>query len=83
MPFKDNGRARLGGEPTQGSSGNPYRTDVGHGMRVAIGAVRYAFPDGAAFEGVGIVPDIRVDRRVSDIVAGRDAVMDRAVEIAR
>jgi len=78
MPFKDNHRALLIGEVTQGSSGNPYRADLGHGIRMAIGAVRYAFPDGAPFEGVGIRPDIQIDRRLVDIVNGRDAVLERA-----
>jgi carboxyl-terminal processing protease len=77
MPFKDTGRGVLVGETTQGSSGNPYRADVGHGISVAVGARRYRFPDGSPFEGVGIAPDVPVERRVTDIVAGRDAVLKR------
>ena len=63
MPFKDTGRAVVVGETTQGSSGNPYRAEIGHGISVAIGARRYRFPDGTAFEGVGIAPDVPVERR--------------------
>ena len=81
MPFKDTGRGVIVGETTQGSSGNPYRADLGSGMRVAIGAVRYRFPDGRPFEGVGIVPDVAIERRVSDIVAARDAVLERVKEL--
>ena len=82
MPFKDTGRAVVVGETTQGSSGNPYREDLGDGIRVAIGAVRYAFPDGTAFEGVGIAPDILVERSVADLVDGRDTILERAMELA-
>jgi C-terminal processing protease CtpA/Prc len=82
MPFKDTGRGVVIGETTQGSSGNPYRADLGLGMRVAIGAVRYRFPDGASFEGVGIAPDVMVERRIADVVAARDAVLERAKELA-
>jgi carboxyl-terminal processing protease len=82
MPFKTTGRATLIGEITQGSSGNPYRTDLGRGMSVSIGAVRYRFPDGSAFEGFGIVPDIPIERRIADIVANHDAAMERAQELA-
>ncbi len=82
MPFKDTGRGIVVGETTQGSSGNPYRTTLGYGISVAIGAVRYSFPDGAAFEGVGIVPDVVVERRLSDIINGRDAVLQRGLELA-
>jgi carboxyl-terminal processing protease len=83
MPFKDTRRAVVVGETTQGSSGNPYRATLGLGMNVRIGAMRYRFPDGAAFEGIGIAPDVNVERRVSDIVAGRDAVLERAQELAK
>jgi carboxyl-terminal processing protease len=82
MPFKDTNRAVVIGETTQGSSGNPYRTDLGHGMTIAVGAVRYTFPDGTAFEGVGIVPSVAIERKLSDVIAGRDAVLDRAQELA-
>jgi carboxyl-terminal processing protease len=82
MPFKDNGRAVVIGETTQGSSGNPYRTDLGSGMSVAIGAVRYRFPDGTDFEGVGITPHIAIDRTVADFVSNRDSVLERARELA-
>ena len=82
MPFKDTGRATIVGETTQGSSGNPYRTSLGLGMSIAIGAVRYRFPDGAPFEGLGIVPDVIVERRIADVAAGRDAVLLRAETLA-
>ena len=82
MPFRDTRRAVVIGETTQGSSGNPYRADLGDGISVGIGAVRYRFPDGAAFEGVGIVPDTPIERRLADLVSGRDSVLERARERA-
>jgi carboxyl-terminal processing protease len=82
MPFKDSGRALVIGEITQGSSGNPYRADLGSGMSVAIGAVRYRFPDGTEFEGVGIAPDVAIARTRADLVNNRDAVLERAQELA-
>src|SRR5262249_13348940 len=54
MPFKTTGRGALVGETTQGSSGQPFRLDLGSGMSLMVGSVRYWFPDGARFEGVGI-----------------------------
>ena len=82
MPFRENHRAVVIGERTQGSSGNPYRADLGDGMRVAIGAVRYRFPDGRRFEGIGIDPDVLVDLRIADLQSGRDTVLERARELA-
>ena len=83
MPFKTTGRGTIIGELTQGSSGNPRRVDLGNGMRVSIGAIRYRFPDGSAFEGVGIAPDVPIERRIADIVANRDAALERAQQLSR
>jgi carboxyl-terminal processing protease len=82
MPFKDTRRATLVGETTQGSSGNPYRTSLGPGLSVAIGAVRYRFPDGSPFEGVGIAPDVIVERRLADVASSRDVALERAQALA-
>ncbi len=78
LPFKDNGRAALIGEPTGGSSGQPYILDLGHEMMVMIGAKREMFPDGSRFEGVGIKPDLEVSPSADDIREGRDKVLELA-----
>ncbi len=83
MPFKDTHRGSVIGETTTGSSGNPYREELGDGMRVRIGAMRYRFPDGRAFEGIGIEPDVAVARTVADLRSGRDAILERALALAR
>lgn len=82
MPFKTTGRGELVGETTQGSSGNPYREDLDNGFSLAIGAVRYSFPDGAPFEGVGIVPDVAVNGGAADLRDGKDPVLERATMLA-
>ena len=82
MPLKITRRATILGETTQGSSGQPYRFDLGNGMRLSVGTVHYTFPDGTAFEGVGIAPDIEIQRSAADIAAGRDAVLARARSLA-
>ncbi len=66
LPFKDNGRALLVGEATAGSSGQPARFDLGDGMRLWVGAKRQFLPDGGAFEGIGLAPDIAVDAALPD-----------------
>ena len=78
MPFKDNARAALIGEPTAGSTGQPYMLDLGHDMLVLIGAKREMFPDGSRFEGVGIKPDFEVSPSPNDIRQGRDVVLEAA-----
>ena len=81
MPFKDNGRAVLIGEPTAGSSGQPYYEDLGNGIQIAVGTKREFFPDGSRFEGVGIEPDLVVIPTTADVASGRDPELERALEV--
>lgn len=81
MPFKDNGRAVLIGEPTAGSSGQPYYENLGDGIQIAVGTKREFFPDGSRFEGVGIEPDILVVPTPADVASGRDPEVERALEV--
>jgi C-terminal processing protease CtpA/Prc len=39
------------------------------------------FPDGEMFVGVGIAPDIDVPLRIQDVIEGRDAALNKAVEV--
>jgi carboxyl-terminal processing protease len=78
-PFKDNGRAMLVGETTQGSSGLPFYYDFRNGMSLKIAVKRYYMPDGSEFEGVGIKPDIEVHPSIDDLKQKRDAILQTAV----
>lgn len=82
VTFKDNKRAVLVGECTMGSSGQPYMISFDRDISVAIGTKREYFPDGSPFEGVGIQPDIEVHPTIADIKAGRDVVLEKALELA-
>jgi carboxyl-terminal processing protease len=81
-PFKQNHRGTLVGETTQGSSGPMFEQDLGNGMKLGIAATRQYFPDDTEFEGVGIKPDLEVQPSVSDLQHGRDAVLEKALELA-
>jgi carboxyl-terminal processing protease len=82
MPFKDNGRADIIGETTEGSSGQPCFVNFDNGMRLMVGAARHSFPDGSPFESLGIEPTIPVALRLSDLRKGIDPVLQRAKLIA-
>jgi len=83
MPFKDNNRAVLVGEATAASTGQPAFISFGDGMGVAVGTKREYFPAGWKFEGVGIMPDIRVVPTPEDLQAGRDVELEKALEVLR
>jgi carboxyl-terminal processing protease len=81
QPFKDNGRAMLIGELTEGSSGLPFFYDFHNGMSVKIAIKRYYMPDGSEFEGVGIKPDIEVSPTIEDLKHGRDVALQKALKL--
>lgn len=81
-PFKDGGRATIVGETTQGSSGLPYFYNFGNGMTLKIAVKRLYFPNGSEFEGVGIKPDVEVHPSIESLKAGRDVILEKAIEVA-
>ncbi len=82
MPLKASGRARVIGQPTYGSSGQPYVFPFNNGMVLFVGSKRMFFPDGSPFEGVGIVPDVVVELLIDDIRNGKDSILDKALDLA-
>lgn len=77
-------RARLVGEATGGSTGQPLVIDgLPAGGTARICTKRDTFPDGTEFVGVGVLPDVRVSPSIADYVAGRDAVFLRGLETIR
>jgi carboxyl-terminal processing protease len=81
MPFCDTGRAKLVGETSGGSTGQPFFHGFDNGMSFSIGEMRVYFPDGGDFEGVGIQPDILVHLSREDFYARRDPVMEKVLDM--
>jgi carboxyl-terminal processing protease len=83
VPFKDNHRATIIGARSAGSSGQPVYQRLADGMGVQVSAKREYLPDGSAFEGVGVAPDIEVTTTIDDLRRGRDPVLAKAGEVIR
>lgn len=71
------------GTATGGSSGQPVLFGLPGGGRVRIVTEHDFYPDGRQFVGVGVVPDIEVHETVAAVRAGRDLVLERAIEELR
>jgi carboxyl-terminal processing protease len=71
------------GMPTRGASGNPNGTPLARsGLMVYYSRWVDLLPDGKTFEGVGIPPDIRVDRPTAAYAAA-DPTLEKGLEVLR
>jgi len=68
------------GEPTNGSTGMPYRFDLPGGGSARICIKKDMYPDGREFVGKGIQPDIRITPTVKDYLESRDVVLEAALK---
>jgi carboxyl-terminal processing protease len=87
VSFRAGNRGPIIGEASAGSTGQTAVLPLPSGWQLRLTVTRDAFPGGREFMRTGIVPDFQVDARVDDVLAGRDAALDRAraylTEIAR
>ncbi len=74
--------AKLVGEKTFGSSGNPKPHKLPNGVMVALPSWKDMQPDGTIIEGKGIAPDVVVKVKKGDF-KDRDPVLDAALEYLR
>jgi C-terminal processing protease CtpA/Prc len=71
------------GTTTAGSTGQPLVIQLASGTWAGITTKRDMTPDGEDFVGVGLTPDVEVLDRVDAIAAGRDLLLERALEHLR
>lgn len=69
------------GEFTSGAYSDEYWDTLPNGWRVSIANKLYLDADGRCWEGIGTPPDIRLVNTREDIAAGRDRVLETAVEL--
>jgi carboxyl-terminal processing protease len=69
------------GEFTSGAYSDEYWDTLPNGWEVSIANKLYLDADGRCWEGIGTPPDIRLVNTREDIAAGRDRVLETAVEL--
>jgi len=80
VSFDAMGRGTIIGEPTGGSTGQPLRFKLPGGGSGRVCTIESRYPDGEEYVGVGVQPDILVRPTVADVRAGRDTVLEAAVD---
>lgn len=83
VPLDASGRALVVGEPTAGTTGNPVNVQLPGGAILRVCSLWSTYPDGREFVGRGIQPDVAVHPTIAGIRAGRDEILDRALEVLR
>jgi C-terminal processing protease CtpA/Prc len=72
-------RGALVGEPTGGSTGQPFAFAVPGGIMARVCTKRDAYPDGTEWNGIGIQPTVPVHPTVAALQAGQDPVLAAAL----
>ena len=70
------------GAPTAGTNGNVNRVTLPGHYSITFTGMRVVKHDGSRFHGVGILPTVPASRTVAGIAAGRDELIEKAVEVA-
>ncbi len=84
VPLHASGRATIVGQPSAGSTGEPLGFSFLDGkISGRVCTKRDQYPDGREFVGTGIVPDRQIEPTVKDVIARRDGVLDRAIEVLK
>lgn len=80
VAFRNTGRGVIVGETSAGSPGEPIEIALPKNWAVRFSVTRHSFPDGEEFAGTGIKPEFPVAVLVADVLAGKDAAVERARE---
>ncbi|MEY8848768.1 S41 family peptidase [Psychroserpens sp. XS_ASV72] len=68
------------GDPTNGSTGQPLMFSLPNGGIARVCTKKDTYPDGREFVGIGIQPDIKVTKKLSDYIENKDPVLVKAIE---
>jgi len=78
VAFLSGNRGPTIGESSAGCTGKTAVLWLAGGWTLRVTVTRDAFPDGREFVRTGIAPQFPVDVRAQDVLAGRDAALERA-----
>ena len=69
------------GSPTQGANGDVTRFTIPGGIVVALTGAEVLYGDGVQQQRVGVMPDILVKPTIEGVRAGRDEILERAIQV--
>lgn len=81
MVLRNAKRVTFVGSPTTGTNGNVTVIELPGGGRMSFTGMRAEFDDGTPFQNVGVRPDVEVRPTFHGLRAGKDEVLNKAVEV--
>ena len=84
VPLHAAGRATIVGQKSRGSTGQPLGFSFLDGkVSGLVCTKRDTYPDGREFVGVGVIPDVEVNATPADVIAGRDVVLEKGIDVLK
>lgn len=73
--------ADIVGEPTAGTNGNVNVIKLPAGFSISFTGMKVLKHDGSQHHGIGILPTVPVHRTIAGIAAGKDEMLEKALEV--
>ncbi|MFZ1790273.1 MAG: S41 family peptidase [Saprospiraceae bacterium] len=81
MAFRAGPNTTIIGSTTAGADGNVSTILLPGGLRTMISGIGVYYPDGTETQRIGIIPDIVCKPTIAGIRAGKDELMEKAIEV--
>jgi len=75
--------ATIIGQPSAGTNGNVNLFELLDGYKVAWTGMKVIKHDGTQHHGVGIIPDVKVEKTIDGVKEGRDEFLEKALELVK
>lgn len=83
MAYRTHPNATVIGSTTAAADGNTSHIVLPGGIPTGISGIGVYYPDGSETQRVGIVPDIEIKPTIKGLKAGRDEVLEKAIELIK
>ncbi len=75
--------ATIVGQPTAGTNGNVNLFSLPGGYKISWTGMKVVKHDGTQHHGIGVLPNIYVEKTIQGVKEGRDELLEKALEVAR
>lgn len=75
--------ATIVGQPTSGTNGNVNQFELPGNYTISFTGMRVVKHDGSTFHGVGILPDVYVEKSIEGVKSGKDEFLEEALKLAK